>query len=261
MDILVLLAGVADSRFPLHDVSLDENGNLTETGQTRRILGPFDEGSLELALKLRDKNDSARVHVLVLGGANEEALARSVAAYKPDSLRVLELQPFSPWDAALTASQMGTFIRSETSAPDLVFIGREFGDLDEGSIPMLLAGELEMPVFSLTQFAQWRGDQVRLMRERGTSREWLALHGAPCLATVTNDKRNKLRHPLMKNVMMAKRQAVDKVCQSTGDAGQVAARSISEPEVSERSVQCRMLEGSVQEQASAIAGYIRQVAG
>lgn len=261
MDILVLLAGVADSRFPLHEVSLDDHGELTETGQTRRILSPFDEGALELALKLRDKDDAARVHVLVLGGANEDALARTVAAYKPDSLRVLELQPFRPWDAALTASQIGAFIRSDASAPDLVFIGREFGDLDEGSIPVLLAGELEMPVFSLTQFAQWQGEQVRLMRERGTSREWLAVQGAPYLATVTNDKRNKLRHPLMKNVMMAKRQAVDKVYQSTDNAGQVAVKSISEPEVGERSVQCRMLKGSVQEQASVIADYIRQAAG
>lgn len=261
MDILVLLAGVADSRYPLHDISLNDNGDLIESGQTRRILGPFDEGALELALKLRDKNEAARVHVLVLGGANEEALARMVAAYKPDSLRVLELQPCRPWDAALTASQVGQFIRSDNVAPNLVFIGREFGDLDEGSIPVLLAGELELPMFSLTQFAQWQDEQVQLMRERGTSREWLALQGQPYLATVTNDKRNKLRHPLMKNVMMAKRQSVDRVCQSAAGAARVTAISLSEPEVNERSVRCRMLEGSVQDQAFAIADYIRQVAG
>ncbi|MEX2473747.1 electron transfer flavoprotein subunit beta [Marinobacter sp.] len=269
MDILVLLAGVADSRYPLHEVSLDGNGDLAETGQTRRVLGPFDEGALELALKLRDKSETTRVHVLVLGGPNEDALARTVAAFKPDSLRVLELQPCRPWDSALTASQLGAFIRSDNSVPDLVFVGREFGDLDEGSIPVLLAGELEMPMFPLTQFAQWRGgqeqeqeqEQVRLMRERGTSREWLALDNTSYLATVTNDKRNKLRHPLMKNVMMAKKQPVDKVCQATDKAAGVTATSMTDPETTERNVQCRMLEGSVQDQAAAIADYIRQAAG
>ena len=261
MEILVLLAGVADSRFPLHNVSLDRQGDLIETGQTRRILGPFDEGALELALKLRDKNDATRVNVVVLGGPNEEALARTVVAFKPDNLRVLKLEPYRPWDAALTASQLAQYIRSGSSLPDLLMVGREFGDLDEGSIPLMLAGELSMPLFALAQYAQWQGDQVRMMRERGTTREWLPLQSQPVLATVTNDKRNKLRHPLMKNVMMAKRQSIEKLSQGVKDSSGMTAIALSEPDTAGRSVKCQILDGSVREQAVAIANYIRQAAG
>lgn len=260
MNILVLIAGVSDNRYPLHDIQLQADGEILESGQTRRILSPFDEGALELALKLRDKNEATKVNVLVMGGPNEEALARSIAAYKPDSLKVLSLEPFHPWDSALTARQVGSFIKQNCPDDSLVLIGREFGDLDEGSISIMVACELGRPYFSLTQFAEWQGDDVRLMRERGLSREWLAISGE-YLATVTNDKRNKLRHPLMKNVMMAKRQSIEVVRYSGDSQGQVIAASLMEPENVNRSGKCEMLGGSIQEQAQIIARYLQQVAG
>lgn len=224
MNILVLLAGVADNRYPLHELSLTSDGALQESGQTRRILSPFDEGALELALKLRDKNDAVRIDALVMAGPNEEALAKSVAAYKPDSLKVFSLNHTNLWDSVMASSQIATYVKTRNPRPDLVFIGREFGDLDEGSIPVLLAGELGLPYFSLTQYAEWQGDDVRLMRERGLRREWLTLKDS-CLATVTNDKRNKLRHPLMKNVMVAKRQTIETAHQASADHGRVSERA------------------------------------
>jgi len=260
MNILVLLAGVADNRYPLHSIELGTNGEIVESGQTRRILSPFDEGALELALKLRDKSDTTRIDVLVMGGPNEEALAKSVAAYKPDSLKVLALEPFRPWDSVLTAGQLSDFVEASGLQPGLVLIGREFGDLDEGGIPVLLAAKLAMPCFSLTQFAEWQGSDLRLMRESGLRREWILVVG-PCLATVTNDKRNKLRHPLMKNVMMAKREAVEVARHSTDSHGQVAAVSMADPVAVSRGGQCEMLEGNVEEQARAIARYLKAAAG
>ncbi len=257
MNILVLLAGVADNRYPLHEIALAAGGELEESGQTRRILSPFDEGALELALKLRDKNNAVKIDVLLMDGPNAEALGKTVAAYKPDSLKILGLEPCHLWDAALTSGQIAEYVKARGLNPALVFVGREFGDLDEGSIPVMLAGALGLPYFSLTQFAEWQGDEVRLMRERGMRREWLPLKGA-CLATVTNDKRNKLRHPLMKNVMMAKRQAVESDHQTSTDSGKVVAKELADPKAVARTGQCEMLGGSVQEQAQAIARFLKQ---
>lgn len=255
MNILVLLAGVADNRYPLHEVQL-ENGAITESGQTRRILSPFDEGALELALKLRDQRDDCRVEVLVLGGSNQENLLRSVAAYKPDRLRCLQLQPYCPWDAALSSAQIGSLLEREGLQPELLLIGREFGDLDEGGLPVMLAARLGLPLFSLVQYAQWQDNQLSLLRERGVSQQWHRPQG-PVIATVTNDRRNKLRHPLMKNVMMAKKMTFDSV---DAPADLVAAMSM-EQLLPAREVQrgghCRMLEGDVNNQAAAILKYLQ----
>lgn len=254
MDILVLLAGVADNRYPLHDIRLN-NGLITESGQSRRILSPFDEGALELALKLRDQRDDCRIEVLVLGGSNQDNLLRSVAAFKPDRLRCLQLQPCRPWDAAATSEQIGSLLQREELCPDLLLIGREYGDLDEGGLPVMLAARLQLPLFSLAQHAEWQDGQLSLLRERGVSQQWHRPQGA-LAATVTNDRRNKLRHPLMKNVMMAKKMTFDSVDAPAQSTVVASAEQLLPAREVQRGGNCQMLEGDVNSQAAALVGYL-----
>lgn len=256
MNILVLLAGVADNRYPLHEIRLD-NGLISESAQSRRILSPFDEGALELALKLRDQQSDCRIEVLVLGGSNQDSLLRSVAAFKPDQLRCLQLQPCCPWDAALSSEQIVGLLERESMSPDLLLIGREFGDLDEGGLPVMLASRLGWPLFSLTQYAEWQNGRLSLLRERGTSQQWHRPSG-PLVATVTNDRRNKLRHPLMKNVMMAKKMSFDTI----GAPGERPAAVQPDELLPAREVQrggnCQMLEGDIKSQAAALLSYLQK---
>lgn len=256
VNILVLLAGVADSRYPLHDIRLAD-GLISEGGQSRRILSPFDEGALELALKLRDQRPDCCIEVLVLGGSNEDNLLRSVAAFKPDRLRCLQLQPCCPWDAALSSEQIAGLLAGEGANPDLLLIGREFGDLDEGSFPVMLAVRLGLPLFPLAQFAEWQDGQLSLVRERGTCQQWHRPQG-PLVATVTNDRRNKLRHPLMKNVMMAKKISFDSVQAPAERAPSVQPVALLPAREVQRGGHCYMLEGDVRAQATALLAYLRK---
>lgn len=256
MDILVLLAGVADNRYPLHEIQLD-NGLISESGQSRRILSPFDEGALELALKLRDQRPECRIEVLVLGGSNQDNLLRTVAAFKPDRVRCLQLQPCCPWDAVLSSEQIGGMLERESVNPDLLLIGREFGDLDEGGLPVMLAARLGLPLFSLAQYAEWQNGQLSLLRERGTSQQWHRPSG-PVLATVTNDRRNKLRHPLMKNVMMAKKLSFDSIDAATERSAAAQPVQLLPAREIQRGGNCRMLEGDVQNQAAALLACLQK---
>lgn len=256
MNILVLLAGVADNRYPLHEVRLD-NGLISESGNSRRILSPFDEGALELALKLRDQRQDCHVEVLVLGGSNQDNLLRSVAAFKPDRLRCLQLQPCRLWDAALSSKQITAVLNRESLRPDLLLIGREFGDLDEGGLPVMLAARLGLPLFSLTQYAQWQDGKLSLLRERGTCQQWHRPTG-PLVASVTNDRRNKLRHPLMKNVMMAKKMSFDSLDAPADNAVSLHPEQLQPAREVQRGGNCRMLEGDVQTQAAALLSYLKR---
>ena len=257
MKILVLLAGVADIRFPLHPISLSSEALIQEQGSLRRLLSPFDEAALEVALKLRDARPETQIDVLLLDGCNSENLLRSVAAFCPDSLQCLQLQPCQLWDARQTATQIAELIKRDYLAHDLVLLGRELGDLDEGSIAVLLARRLGRPQLAMAQFGQWQDGQLWLMREHGTGEEWL-LVDQPLLASVTNDRRNKLRHPLMKNVMLAKRRAFTHI---TASAPARAGLSLSQLETAPliaRGGQCRLLGGDVAEQAKALIGWLKE---
>jgi electron transfer flavoprotein beta subunit len=257
MKIRVLLAGVADIRFPLHEVALGAGGTIEEAPTARRLLSPFDEAALELALKLRDGKPGTRVEVWVLGGPNGDALLRAAAAFKPDALQRVDLQPARLWDAAFTARQLASLLARDKRPADLLLIGREFGDLDEGSVPVLLARRLGLACFSLAQHAEWQGDGVRLMREQGTCEQWLDV-AAPLLASVTNDRRNKLRHPLMKNVMEAKRMTFE-VLEAAGEpCGDTQLLELAPALAASRGGDCRMLGGRPAEQAEALLGWLRE---
>jgi electron transfer flavoprotein beta subunit len=255
MKVLLLLAGVTDIRFPLHALAINEQGLIEEGANARRLLSPFDEAALEIALKLRDARDHVQIDVLLLGGTHNEALLRTVAALRPDSVRRLDLQPACLWDAQLTARQIASLLADE-ARPDLLLIGREFGDLDEGSIAVMLAQRLGYPLFALTQHAEWQGDTLCLFRERGASEEWLRV-GQPMLASVTNDRRNKLRHPLMKNVFEAKRMTFAAVTASTGGCTGLPLISLDAERMVERGGKCQFLEGGIALQAEALAVYLK----
>lgn len=257
MNILVLLAGVADIRFPLHSISLNSQATLEEQGSPRRVLSPFDEAALEVALKLRDACATTQIDVLLLDGANSENLMRLVAAFRPDSLQCLELKPFQLWDARQTAAQIAGLIERDYCRHELVLVGREMGDMDEGSIAVLLARRLGRLQFAMTQFGQWQAEQLWLMRERGTCEEWLRVD-QPLLASVTNDRRNKLRHPLMKNVMQAKRMTFPHVVASAPMRAGMTLSQLQAAPVIPRLGQCRLLSGDVGQQAKALACWLKE---
>ncbi|MNG17545.1 hypothetical protein D3C84_1015390 [compost metagenome] len=95
------------------------------------------------------------------------------------------------------------------------------------------------------------------MRERGTCEEWLRVD-QPLLASVTNDRRNKLRHPLMKNVMQAKRMTFPQVVASAPVRVGMTLAQLDAAPVIPRLGQCRWLDGDVAEQANALAGWLKE---
>lgn len=257
MKILILLAGVTDIRYPLHPIGLNPEGGIEEQGSPRRVLSPFDEAALEVALKLRDARPDTQIDVLLLEGAGHENLLRNVAAFRPDSLLGLQLQPNQCWDARQTAAQIAGLIKRDYPAHDLVLLGRELGDLDEGSIAVLLARRLGRAQWAMAQFGQWQDEQLWLMRERGTCEEWLSVD-EPLLASVTNDRRNKLRHPIMKNVMQAKRMTFNQVVASIPARVGLTLEALTTAPVIERGGQCRFLDGDIGQQATALVGWLKE---
>jgi electron transfer flavoprotein beta subunit len=257
MKILILLAGVTDIRFPLHPIVLSSEALIQEQGSPRRLLSPFDEAALEVALKLRDARPETQIDVLLLDGCNSENLLRSVAAFCPDSLQCLQLQPCQLWDARQTAAQIAGLIKHDYPGHELILLGREMGDLDEGSIAVLLARRLGRPQLAMAQFGQWQDEQLWLMRERGTGEEWLQVD-QPLLASVTNDRRNKLRHPLMKNVMLAKRMTFSRVTASAPARVGLSLSQLETAPLIARGGQCRLLSGDVVEQAKALVGWLKE---
>lgn len=255
MNILVLLAGVADPKWPL-PISCDGDA-LAAHRAAHPLLSPFDEAALELALKWRDAVPDVRIDVLVGAASAQDPLLRHVAGFRLDAVAGLDLARHPAWDAAAVAGALAQWIGAQPQRPGLVLLGREFGDDDDGCLPGLLAERLGLPMLGQVLALEPAGDGAVALRQHGggLERRRCAL---PLLAAVTNHTGNRLRHPLLKNVMNARRLSfamatLPDVPVRADDAARVVLAATAPAPVPGRARACRMLDGDVAAQADALA--------
>jgi electron transfer flavoprotein beta subunit len=243
MKIAVAIAAVLDPKWP---IELDGEGR-PHVRPDRLILSPFDESALEIALRLRDL-DPERVSISAIVTA--EKIARAIAAFRIEDIAILDLPFEATCDARSTAAALAGSLDPDA---DLVLIGREFGDCDDGAVAPLLARLLDRPFFGRVQDVKAGAD---LLREGQDEEESVAL-GAPILCSVTNDRRNRLRKPLMKNVMMA-RTATFRAMRLVA-AETPTFDGLNRVADARRPVACEMATGAPQAVAALLAARIRSV--
>lgn len=242
MKIVVAIAGVLDPKWP---IELDAAG-MPRIAAERMVMSPFDESALEIALRLRDMDPAHSLAVIVLN----EKIARMAAAFRVEDVAVLDL-PF-----AAACDPNGAAAALAEALPDdagLVLMGREFGDCDDGAVPLLVAARLGLPFFGRVQ-------DVRvgptLLREAQAEEEAVTL-ARPMLCSVTNDRRNRLRKPLMKNVMAA-RAARFRALPAPAAAAATFER-LDRVADARRPVDCRMVEGAPADIAAILAEHMLAV--
>jgi len=262
MHVVVILAGIADPKRPLERPSSGDWKDMPAHPTTPFKLSPFDEAALEIALKLRDADPAVSLTAVVSHGARDVPLMRNVASYRLD--RVVGLPPPAgklgepDWLAehALEAA------RGDKESIDLVLIGREHGDLDDGMTPAFLAAKWQWPFLGLAQSVQaadtkeWRAERM------GTTANEIFTLSGPAVISVTNAKTNRLRHPLMKNVMLAKQQKFDVLTPGGASENRRATTLQAMPPdtVARGSVPCEMLQGGIPEQAQQLAKLLSSFA-
>lgn len=215
MKLVVLLAGVVDPKLRIARLRLhDAVAQVDETGFSRR-LSPFDEAALETALQLRDANAAVQVTAVVVGDAASDALLRGVMAHPMH--RAFRLGDALPWDPGAAIDHL----RPAIAEADFVIMGREFGDGDDGVLPPALAEATRRRYCGMAHALCLQGEALLARRMRGMQEETVRIP-APGLVSVTNHRGNRLRHPLMKHVVVAKRAPLDIVA-----AGYTAPRSLT----------------------------------
>jgi len=262
MRVVIIVAGIADPKRRLERPASGDWKDIFVTPGTPFKLSPFDEAALELGLKLRDADPSATLTAVVTHGARDVALMRAVAAYRLDRVVGLPPPPEQSGEPDWLATHVLLAAGNEQAPIDLILIGREHGDLDDGMTPAFLAAKWQWPFIGqaqtvrAAQAGEWEAERVGL-----NANEIFTL-ARPAVISVTNAKANRLRHPLMKNVMLAKQQKFE-IIEPEGDAATARARTIAAtpPDtVARGSAPCRMLSGKAPEQARQVAELLSSFA-
>ena len=256
MNVVVLLAGVADPKWALDDASLAAHAGLGSAQPAARIASPFDESALEIALQMRDEAPDTHLAVLCPGGAEAEPLLRQAAAHRPSSLLRVEEPAGRMWDIRARARLLKDALARLAVAPVLVLLGREFGDADDGALPACLAEELGWAYVACVREVRATPAGFAPARERGGAEERMTLPG-PLVASVTNDRGNRLRHPLLKNVMAARREQMDVLGAMPVDEPHVHARSVVAARAQARAGAGRRLDGPLAAGVAELASLLR----
>jgi electron transfer flavoprotein beta subunit len=248
MDIAVFISGVADPKWPLpQDISV---ASLQAHASRHAALSPFDEAALEISLALRDTDPDLRITAFV---AADEALTRRVAGWRPDKVVRIDLEDVDRWDGGAVSTALWQAATQHAPDASLLLIGREFGDFDDGTVPAGLALKTARTFLTLALTVRMSAGVFEVLRQGAAGLERVRV-SAPTLLSATNDPGNRVRHPLMKNVMVAKK-AVFEVWRAPDPA---AARSLKLDAVAlaaapARNADCQWIVGSAEEKARALA--------
>lgn len=262
MHVLILLAGVADPKKPLERPASGDWKDILAAPTTPFKLSPFDEAALELGLKLRDSDPTVRLTALVTHGARDVALLRAVASYRLDRVAGLPPPAGLRADPQWLAEHALEVVRNAAAPVDLILTGREHGDLDDGMTPAFLASKWQLPFAGLAQAVRPDGNGGWLAERVGRMAIETCKLSGPAMISVTNAKSNRLRHPLMKNVLLAKQQKFDILEPGHApDAIRADTVTAHPPATAARgSRPCEILQGSLQDQARTLAGLLEEYA-
>lgn len=258
MHIVVLIAGIADARQNLVRPATGEWLDLLDEPTTPLKLSPFDEAALENALQLRDRNIATTITAIVTDGAVDETLMRAVAAYRLDNVTGLCAPTRMRGNPLWLASNIQNMLQTADKPVDLVLIGREHGDLDDGMVPAYVAEYCGWSFVGLATRIQGVEDNHWCIERVANNTDELLQVALPTFVSINNDKSNRLRHPLMKNVMLAKKQKTPVIRpDKTEVTGSADVTQMAPVDVMIRGdAPCEMLEGSLEQQADQLVGCL-----
>lgn len=181
-----------------------------ETGQVdlslaRRVINPFDEVSLEEALRLKERGQATEIIAVTIGDASAKDSLRHAYAMGADRALLVETQiPLQPLGVARL---LHAIIKREQ--PGLVLLGKQAVGEDYGQTGQMLAGLLGVGLGTFVSTIELQAGYVNITREIDKGTQTLRLQ---LPAVITVDLRlNEPRFIKLPNLMMAKKKAIETI--------------------------------------------------
>ncbi len=187
---------------------VDATTGQVDLSQARRVINPFDEISIEEAVRLKERGLVTAIVAVSIGGADAKDSLRHAYAMGVDRALLVEtdarLQPLS------VAKLLKVIVEREQ--PGLVFLGKQAVGEDYGQTGQMLAALLGVGLGTFTSALQVKDGSVEVTREVDKGTQTISLQ---LPAVLTSDLRlNEPRFIKLPNLMMAKKKAIETLAAS-----------------------------------------------
>ena len=222
MKILVPVKRVVDYNVKIR-VKADGSG--VELANVKMSMNPFDEISVEEALRLKEAGKAEEVVVVSIGPAKAEETLRTALAMGAD--RAILVETDDQVEPLAVAKILKGVVEAES--PDLVILGKQAIDDDSNQTGQMLAALLDWPQGTFASEVVLEDGKAKVTREIDGGLQTLELQTP---AIVTTDLRlNEPRYASLPNIMKAKKKPIDE--KAPGDYGVDTAARLSVVKVTE----------------------------
>lgn len=209
MKILVCISKTPDTTAKI--AFTDNNTKFAEAG-VQWIINPYDEWyALVRAIELKEKDPSATIHLVSVGGADLDPVIRKALALGGDEAIRINA---TPTDSFLVASEIAGIARQ--GSYDLILTGKETIDYNSSAVGGMVAELLELPYISLATSFALNGDTATVSREIEGGEETLEVKLPLVLGCQKGMAEQRI--PNMKGIMGARTKPLKVVEASAAEA-------------------------------------------
>ncbi|MUZ64997.1 electron transfer flavoprotein subunit beta/FixA family protein [Agrobacterium vitis] len=201
MKVLVTVKRVVDYNVKIR---VKPDGSGVELANVKMSMNPFDEISVEEALRLRESGKATEVVVVSVGPAKAEETLRTALAMGADRAILVEtddqVEPF-----AVAKIIKGV---AEAESPDLIIVGKQAIDDDSNQTGQMLSALLGWAQGTFASKIEIGDGKAQVTREVDGGLQTIEIK---LPAVVTTDLRlNEPRYASLPNIMKAKKKPLDK---------------------------------------------------
>jgi len=200
MKVLVPVKRVLDYNVKAR-VKSDNSG--VDLANVKMSMNPFDEISVEQAVKLQEGGTATETIVVSIGPAKAQETIRTGLAMGMDrGVHVQTDDDLEPLAVAKILKEV-----AEAEGADLIILGKQAIDNDFGATGGMLAALLDRPIGSAANSMELKGDKLTVVKEVDGGLQTVKLQMP---AIVTTDLRlNEPRYASLPNIMKAKKKPID----------------------------------------------------
>ena len=200
MKVLVPVKRVLDYNVKAR-VKSDNSG--VDLANVKMSMNPFDEISVEQAVKLQEGGTATETIVVSIGPAKAQETIRTGLAMGMD--RGVHVQTDDDLEPLAVAKILKEVAQAEGA--DLIILGKQAIDNDFGATGGMLAALLDRPIGSAANSMELKGDSLTVVKEVDGGLQTVKLQMP---AIVTTDLRlNEPRYASLPNIMKAKKKPID----------------------------------------------------
>jgi electron transfer flavoprotein beta subunit len=201
MKILVPVKRVVDYNVKIR---VKPDGSGVDLANVKMSMNPFDEISVEEALRLKEAGKAEEVVVVSIGPAKAEETLRTALAMGADRAILVET------DDAVEPLAVAKILKGVADAekPGLIIVGKQAIDDDSNQTGQMLAARLGSAQATFASKVEIAGDSATVTREIDGGLQTIKVK---LPAVVTTDLRlNEPRYATLPNIMKAKKKPLDK---------------------------------------------------